>query len=78
MGTLKKQSGEFHVNVAVRAYPRTDPFALVTGKTKAIRIITDAMGEILAIGGGAGPAATAAAALKDFEHILQARSSRPD
>lgn len=77
VGSLKKQAGEFHVHVAVRAYPRTDPFALVTGKTKAIRIVTDAMGEILAIGGGAGPAATAAAALKDFEHILQSRLSRP-
>jgi homoserine dehydrogenase len=45
-------------------------FAQVTGKNKAIRVRTDTMGEIVAIGGGAEPMATASAALKDLEHIL--------
>jgi homoserine dehydrogenase len=34
------------------------------------------MGETLAIGCGAEPIATAAAALKDLEHILMARTAR--
>ena len=42
-----------------------------------VALNSDAMGETLAIGGGAEPLATAAAALKDFEHILQARGHSP-
>lgn len=77
VGSLMRQSGALQATVAVRAYPQNDAFALVTGKRKAIRVVTDVMGEIVAIGGGAEPAATAAAALKDLEHILHARSLRP-
>lgn len=47
------------------------------GKDKAIRITTDAMGETVAIGSGKEPLATAAAALKDLEHILAARARAP-
>lgn len=61
--------------VEVRTFPPSDPFASVRGKDKAIRITTDAMGETIAIGSGTEPLATAAAALKDFEHILMARTS---
>jgi homoserine dehydrogenase len=46
---------------------------LVSGKNKAVRITTDLMGEVLAMGCGSEPMATAAAALKDFEHILASR-----
>ena len=74
VGSLTLQADGPSASVAVRTYPRTDPFALVSGKTKAIRITTDLMGEVFSIASGAGPAATAAAALKDFEHILLARS----
>ena len=49
----------------------------MNGKNKAIRISSDAMGETIAIGCGEEPLATAAAALKDFEHILLARATRP-
>ena len=77
VGSLTMTEGVASASVAVRAYPQTDPFALVGGKTKAIRIVTDVMGEVLSIAGGAGPEATAAAALKDLEHILLARSQRP-
>ncbi|MFD1330390.1 homoserine dehydrogenase [Methylopila musalis] len=61
--------------VAVRALPLDDPLARVGGKTKAVRVTTDAMGETLAIGGGREPLATAAAALKDVEHILKERAA---
>lgn len=73
IGHLSREGGVFHAGVEVRAYPASDPFALVTGKNKAVRITTDLMGEVLAMGCGSEPRATAAAALKDFEHILAKR-----
>jgi len=42
---------------------------------KAIRITTDTMGEVPAMGGGAEPTATAA--LKGLDHILEQRLHRP-
>lgn len=70
VGHLARSDGKLRAGVELRTYPATDPFALVRGKNKAIRVATDAMGEILAIGCGPEPKATAAAALKDLEHIL--------
>ncbi|WP_234464080.1 homoserine dehydrogenase [Paracoccus caeni] len=76
VGSLLRENGEMHGAVGIRTYPPDDPFALVSGKNKAIRITTDAMGETVAIGAGTEPLATAAAALKDLEHILIARYAR--
>ncbi|MGI6246946.1 MAG: homoserine dehydrogenase [Pseudochelatococcus sp.] len=73
VGSLTRTDGGFHASVGIRTYPLADPFAHVRGKNKAIRITTDAMGETVAIAAGAEPLATAAAALKDLEHILAAR-----
>lgn len=70
VGHLVRSDGKPRAGVELRTYPATDAFALVRGKNKAIRVATDAMGEILAIGCGPEPMATAAAALKDLEHIL--------
>lgn len=70
IGALTVESGTWHAMVGVRTLPTSDVFSQVTGKNKAIRITTDTMGEIVAIGCGAEPLATASAALKDFEHIL--------
>lgn len=75
VGSLSVSEDGLRARVGVRTYARTDPFALVAGKNKAIRITTDAMGETIAIGSGQEPLATAAAALKDLEHILKARAS---
>lgn len=58
--------------VALRAYPHNHPFALVGESMKAISVHSDAMGEITALC-RTSPLATAAAALKDFEHILMKR-----
>lgn len=74
VGSLARVEGGWRAAVGVRAYPLTDPLAHVSGKNKAIRITTDAMGETIAIGSGTEPMATAATALKDLEHILIARS----
>jgi homoserine dehydrogenase len=73
VGRLWRENSAIRAAVGIRAYPLADPFANIRGKDKAIRIVTDAMGETLAIGSGKEPLATAAAALKDLEHILAAR-----
>ena len=73
VGSFTRADGETRAAVGVRTYPLTDPLAQVSGKNKAIRITTDAMGETIAIGSGTEPLATAAAALKDLEHILTTR-----
>lgn len=71
---LSRVNGAVSAQVGIRTYPLADPFADIRGKDKAIRIVTDAMGTMLAIGSGKEPLATAAAALKDLEHILVART----
>jgi homoserine dehydrogenase len=75
VGSLNRADDVTRAAVGVRLYPLTDPLAHVSGKNKAIRITTDAMGETIAIGSGTEPLATAAAALKDLEHILTARAA---
>ncbi|MGF9566601.1 homoserine dehydrogenase [Neorhizobium sp. BT27B] len=77
IGRLTRVDGTFRAAVGIRTYPLADPFANIHGKDKAIRIVTDAMGETIAIGSGKEPLATAAAALKDLEHILAARIAKP-
>lgn len=77
VGSLSHTEGVVRASVGIKTYPLSDPFAQVNGKNKAIRINSDAMGETIAIGCGVEPLATAAAALKDFEHILQARGRSP-
>ncbi|MFK8251938.1 homoserine dehydrogenase [Ancylobacter terrae] len=76
VGSLTRTDGVTRAAVGVRTYPLSDPLAHVAGKNKAIRITTDAMGETIAIGSGTEPLATAAAALKDFEHILTVRTAQ--
>lgn len=70
VGTITRTDGVIRASVGIQTFPLSDVFAHVMGKTKAIRIQTDVMGEIVAIGGGPEPLATAAATLKDFELIL--------
>lgn len=76
IGHLLHGNGAISAKVGIRTYPVSDPLANIRGKDKAIRITTDAMGETIAIGSGKEPLATAAAALKDLEHILDARRHR--
>lgn len=78
VGSLTQANGAFRAGVGIKTYPLDDPFAHVRGKNKAIRIITDAMGETVAFGSGTEPLATAAAALKDLEHVIAARTARPE
>lgn len=70
VGRLECTGDTPRASVAVRTYPLDDPFAHIPGKTKALRVETDCMGEILTMGGGREPRATASAALKDLELLL--------
>ncbi|WP_369063476.1 homoserine dehydrogenase [Burkholderia gladioli] len=67
----RRAGGEGRVEASVRlaTYEAAHPFAGIGAGMKAVRIETDAMGELVAIG-RTSPLATAAAALKDFEHLL--------
>ncbi|NQZ10531.1 MAG: homoserine dehydrogenase [Algicola sp.] len=70
VGVLSRQPKGYKATVGIQALTKDDPLSLVAGNNKAIRITTDVMGDVIAIGGNSGPQATAAAALKDFEHLL--------
>ncbi|RJG40964.1 homoserine dehydrogenase [Mesorhizobium sp. DCY119] len=74
VGRLWSENGAMRAKVGIQTYSLADPFANIRGKNKAIRIVTDAMGETLVIGSGKEPLATAAAALKDLEHVLAVRA----
>lgn len=71
-GFIDRSGDDTRAGVELRLYPSEHPFAHVHGKTKAIRVVTDEMGELTVTGGASDPLATAAAALKDFEHTLAA------
>ena len=78
IGSLWYEGDQACASVGIRTFPSTDPLAHVSGKNKAIRIGTDMMGDVIAMGCGSEPIATAAAALKDLEHILSDRLLRSD
>ena len=75
IGCILKTGSEWSASVKLQLYPRDHIFGQVQGQNRAIRVVTDVMGEFIAIGGGSEPLATAAAALKDFEHLLSSGST---
>lgn len=77
VGVLSRQANGYKASVGIQALTKDDPLSLVAGNNKAIRISTDVMGDVIAIGGNSGPTATAAAALKDLEHILMGYEFNP-
>jgi homoserine dehydrogenase len=70
VGSIRKTHTGIIAEVSLQAVDSSHPFAHVRGTTKAIRVETDVMGELLVVGGKSDPIAAAAAALKDLEHIL--------
>ena len=77
VGRIARSDGGWTAGVGVTLYEAGHPFARVHGRSKAIRVATDLMGECTVIGGRSDLNATAAAALKDFEHVLAARRHGP-
>ncbi|UFJ41658.1 homoserine dehydrogenase [Brevibacillus humidisoli] len=70
IGRLTQTAGRLTAQVGCMFYPLVHPFGHVKGATKAIQVKSKEMGELVVIGGASDPRATAAAALKDFEHLL--------
>lgn len=70
VGTIRPTADGIQAAVELKAVEASHPFARVKGTTKAIRVETDVMGELMVVGGKSDPVAAAAAALKDLEHIL--------
>ncbi|MCH6468591.1 homoserine dehydrogenase [Sinomonas terrae] len=73
VGFVERDDGGFRAGVELRTYGQDHPFAHLRGSMKGLTAVTDEMGPLTVIGGASDPRATAAAALKDFEHILAAR-----
>ncbi|WP_301168847.1 homoserine dehydrogenase [Brevibacillus nitrificans] len=71
IGSIQKTPQGIKAAVELKAVDAAHPFATVKGTTKAVRVETDVMGELLVIGGKSDPVAAAAAALKDLEHIIR-------
>lgn len=70
VGSIRKTDNGLSAAVVLQPINASHPFANVTGTTKAIRVETDVMGDLLVVGGKSDPIAAAAAALKDLEHII--------
>ncbi|MED4750479.1 homoserine dehydrogenase [Brevibacillus choshinensis] len=71
VGRIRRTTDGLYASVELQAVELSHPFSTVKGTTKAIRVETDVMGELLVIGGKSDPMAAAAAALKDLEHIIR-------
>jgi homoserine dehydrogenase len=70
VGRIDRDGETVRAGVSLQLYGADHPFAAVHGRSEAIRVVTDLMGEFTVVGGASNPLATAAAVLKDFEHIL--------
>ena len=72
IGSIRREDQGIVADVTLRELPSSDPMAVVDGSNKAVRIVSDAMGEVFVSACGPEPLATAAAALKDLEEIFKA------
>lgn len=70
VGHIESNNGTYQASVRIELCDSAHPFARVHGPNKAIRVSTDLMGDFTIVGGGSSPYGTAAAALKDLEHVL--------
>lgn len=74
VGRVDRSSGVCDASVGIELCGPDHPFARAHGRMKAVHVVTDLMGELTLVGGGSSPYGTAAAALKDLEHILSAQA----
>lgn len=73
VGFVEHDGARYRAGVELRLYGEDHPFAQLRGSMKGLQALTDEMGMLTVLGGASDPRATAAAALKDLEHILAAR-----
>ncbi|QRF63442.1 homoserine dehydrogenase (plasmid) [Variovorax paradoxus] len=72
VGHIDLVEGKYEASVRLDLCDESHPFARAHGRTKAVSVTTDLMGDLTIVGGGSSPYGTAAAALKDLEHVLRA------
>lgn len=72
VGRIRETADGYEASVGLEVFGSDHLFASAHGRTKAVHIVTDLMGELTLVGGGSSPYGTAAAALKDLEHVLLA------
>lgn len=71
VGRVDRATGVCEASVGIELCGPDHPFAKAHGRMKAVHVVTDLMGDLTLVGGGSSPYGTAAAALKDLEHILR-------
>jgi homoserine dehydrogenase len=74
VGFIDREADPPKAGVELRLFPNDHPFALTRGGMKGIRVETEEMGDLTVLGGASNPLGAAAAALKDFEHLLAQRA----
>ncbi|WP_431257729.1 homoserine dehydrogenase [Roseateles chitinivorans] len=71
VGRIDRSGGTCDASVGIELCGPDHPFARAHGRAKAVHVVTDLMGDLTLVGGGSSPYGTAAAALKDLEHLLR-------
>lgn len=71
VGKAVKENGEIHLTVGLEKLDRTHPLYGVDGKNKAVRYISDVLGELTIIGGASGVIPAGASILRDLINIYR-------
>ena len=75
LGQAAYLNGELMMEVAPRALGPEHPFYMADGKNKAVRYISDTMGDLIIMGGASGLIPAAASLLRDIVNIYHIHSS---
>lgn len=70
VGYIENTDTGIEAGVDMRLYSQLHPFSLTKGSSKGLSVRTTEMGEFNIVGGASDPTATAAAAMKDIDHII--------
>jgi homoserine dehydrogenase len=68
------ENGVVRAKVGPKQVPLTNPFAVISGTLNALTVITDGLGDVTVIGGGAGGEGTAHGLLSDIIAIFRVRA----
>ncbi|MDI6021996.1 hypothetical protein QBL02_00390 [Leucobacter sp. UT-8R-CII-1-4] len=71
VGVIERSDNSLSARVSLQAYKKDHPYSRTSGSTKGVFVVTRDLGEYSILGGASSPAATVAAALKDFEHLVR-------
>ncbi|GLC32642.1 homoserine dehydrogenase [Clostridium omnivorum] len=71
LGKAVKENGETHLTVGLEKLDRTHPLYGVDGKNKAVRYISDVLGDLTIIGGASGVIPAGASILRDLINIYR-------